>query len=103
MRLGMSHVQTAQKISQDKNAFNLHLYVYMNQDRWVYIVLKRCFFKKHSWKAQPQLLCFKIWWQFVQQEPRYVPKCDFTGMWPWKVKVVCEGQDVFYQTYTIYS
>ena len=24
---------------------------------------------------------------FVQQELRYGPKCDFTGLWPWKVKV----------------
>ena len=29
-------------------------------------------------RPRPKLLSVKIWWQFVQQEPRYGPKCDFT-------------------------
>ena len=39
---------------------------------------------KRPW---PKLPCVKIWQQFVQQIPRYSPKCDFTHLWPWKVKV----------------
>ena len=45
-----------------------------------------------------KLLCVKVWWQFIQEEPRYGPKYDFTGLWPWKVKVIREGQNNFYQT-----
>ena len=45
----------------------------------------RCFwFVK---RPRPKLPSLKIWWQFVQQEPRYGPKCDFIQLWPWKVKV----------------
>ena len=43
----------------------------------------------------PKLHCVKIWWWFAQQEPRYGPKYDFTVLWPWKVKVIHEGQQVF--------
>ena len=38
-------------------------------------------------KPRPKLFCVKIWWQFVQQESRHGPKCNFTGLWSWKVKV----------------
>ena len=49
-------------------------------------------------RSQHKLPCVKIRSQFVQQEPRYGPKCDFTGLWPWKIKVIREGQNVYYKT-----
>ena len=45
---------------------------------------------------RPKLPCVKIWWRFVQQEPRYGPKCDFTHLWPWKVKVKHEVNKILH-------
>ena len=53
------------------------------------------------WRPWPNLSCVKIWRQFLQQELRYGPKCDFTKMfelWPWKVKVIHKRQTICYQT-----
>ena len=53
-------------------------------------------------RLRPKLLSAKLWWQLVQQEPRHGPKYDFTMLWPWKVKVIREGRNNFYQTLATY-
>ena len=50
------------------------------------------FFKR----PQPMLPSVKIWWQFVQQEPKYGPKYDFIQLWPWKVKVIREVNNILH-------
>ena len=47
-------------------------------------------------RPRPKLPSVKIWWWFVQQEPRYGPKYDFTFLWPWKVKVIREVNNILH-------
>ena len=47
-------------------------------------------------RPRPKLHCVKIWWQFVQQEPRYGPKCDLYSCDPWKVKIIREVNNILH-------